>query len=164
MSGQAGLHYAFTRVHRGEGAVVAQLQKIAERHSSDHEVHHVAHDLAGWSRENLQQVSAVAAHHAIELDSAPADPGRLDHLRQALSTLVSRRPEPGLLLLEDLRDTYLLASETSLAWELLAQHAQAAHEDDILELASRCHPQTLRQIRWCNTMLKTLSPQTLTSL
>jgi hypothetical protein len=78
--------------------------------------------------------------------------------------VVGRRPEPGLVLLEDLRDLYLIASETSLAWEMLAQHAQAGHEKDILELASRCHPQTLRQIRWSNTMLKTLSPQVLTSL
>ena len=35
---------------------------------------------------------------------------------------------------------------------------------DLLALASSCHPQTLRQIRWANTMIKTLSPQVLSNL
>jgi hypothetical protein len=30
-------------------------------------------------------------------------------------------------------------------------------------LAGRCHPRTLRQMRWANTMLKTQSPRVLTS-
>jgi hypothetical protein len=40
---------------------------------------------------------------------------------------------------------------------------QARREADLLELTGRCHPQTLRQIRWANTMIKTISPQTLFS-
>ncbi|MBF6435379.1 hypothetical protein [Nocardia cyriacigeorgica] len=32
---------------------------------------------------------------------------------------------------------------------------------DLLELAQDCHPQTLRQLRWANAMLKVLSPQIL---
>jgi hypothetical protein len=47
---------------------------------------------------------------------------------------------------------------------MLAQHAQAAHERDVLALAGRCHPQTMRQIRWTNTMIKTLSPQVLAGM
>ncbi|MFD9633736.1 molybdopterin-dependent oxidoreductase [Streptomyces violascens] len=58
---------------------------------------------------------------------------------------------------------YLAASENSLHWEMLAQLAQATKDDRLLELVSACHPQTLRQIRWANTMIKTLSPQALTS-
>jgi len=42
-------------------------------------------------------------------------------------------------LLEQLREIYLLASTASLAWEMLAQHAQAKHETDILELTKECH-------------------------
>jgi hypothetical protein len=47
---------------------------------------------------------------------------------------------------------------------MLAQHAQAKQERDILDLTMQCHPQVLRQIRWANTMLKTMSPQVLASL
>jgi hypothetical protein len=45
---------------------------------------------------------------------------------------------------------------------MLAQVAQAAKDTDLLDLAAACHPQTLRQLRWTNTMIKTLSPQLLT--
>lgn len=47
---------------------------------------------------------------------------------------------------------------------MLAQAAQASGDTELLHLASGCHPQTLRQMRWTNTMIKNLSPQILTSL
>ncbi|MBV9594810.1 MAG: hypothetical protein JO147_13565 [Actinobacteria bacterium] len=164
MSGHAGLRYAFARVHHGETEMVSHLEHLAAKHRADHEIYFVALDMAEWSRTNLRQSAQVAADHDIGLSQRSPGPGPLDRLQEGMSTLLGRRPEPGLLLLEDLRDAYLRASQTSLAWEMLAQHAQAAHDTDILELAGRCHPQNLRQIRWCNTMLKTLAPQTLTSL
>lgn len=63
-----------------------------------------------------------------------------------------------------LRDLHLDATEKSLYSELLAQAAQATKDDELLAVASACHPQTLRQLRWTNTMIKNLSPQILTSL
>lgn len=45
-----------------------------------------------------------------------------------------------------------------------AHAAQATKDDGLLDLASACHPATLRQMRWTNTMIKNLSPQVLTSL
>lgn len=80
-----------------------------------------------------------------------------------LSELLRKRPEPALLLLADLRRVHRTAAGVSLDWELLGQGAQAAKDEDVLNLTSRCHPQTLRQMRWANAMLKELSPQALTS-
>lgn len=40
----------------------------------------------------------------------------------------------------------------------------ATKDTRLLTLASSCHPRTLRQMRWTNTMIKNLSPQILTSL
>ena len=80
-----------------------------------------------------------------------------------MSELLGRRPEPGLLLLADLRHLYREASGVSLDWELLAQAAQGARKADLLELAERCHPQTLRQMRWANGMLKEAATQVLVS-
>jgi hypothetical protein len=54
--------------------------------------------------------------------------------------------------------------DRSAAWEMLAQAAQAAKNTELLELTSDCHPETLRQVRWANTMIKNLSPQILTSV
>ncbi len=49
----------------------------------------------------------------------------------------------------------------SLDWELLAQAAQGARKRELLELAERCHPDTLRQMRWANAKLKESATQAL---
>ncbi|MFJ6794880.1 hypothetical protein [Streptomyces sp. NPDC091268] len=59
---------------------------------------------------------------------------------------------------------HLAAAGNSLYWEVLARAAQALEDTRLLDLASACHPQTLRQMRWTNTLIKNLSPQILTSL
>lgn len=80
-----------------------------------------------------------------------------------MSGMLRHRPQPALLLLADLRRIHRIAAGTSLDWELLGQAAQVAKDLELLELTSRCHPQTLRQMRWANAMLKELSPPVLTS-
>jgi hypothetical protein len=64
-------------------------------------------------------------------------------LREKASELAGRRPEPGLLLLADLRHLHRVAAGVSLDWELLAQGAQAAKDSELLALTdgatrSRC--------------------------
>jgi hypothetical protein len=46
---------------------------------------------------------------------------------------------------------------------MLAQVAPATKDERLLDLATDCHPETLRQIHWTDTMLKELSPQLLSS-
>ncbi|MDX3092841.1 MULTISPECIES: hypothetical protein [Streptomyces] len=153
-------------LHSGERHMVRQLTAVAERHRVEHEVHHVALDLAGWSRTHVQRLADAAAHHGVDLDESAATP--LPHLLSMLvekaSEAAGRRPEPGLLLLRDVRELHLAAAENSLHWEMLAQTAQASRDGALLDVVSACHPETLRQMRWTNTMIKTLSAQILTSL
>jgi hypothetical protein len=158
-----GLEYALRRTHHGENEIVQQLSRLAERHRVEHEVHHVALDLIGWSRLNIARLADVAAGHGVTLAREANEPGRVRH---ALDAMAAKTPgtAPALLLLEDLRDAYLVCSETSLAWEMLAQLAQARRDQELLDTASACHPQTLRQMRWANTMIKTLAPQALVSI
>jgi hypothetical protein len=160
-----GATLALRTLHRGEDHLARELTAAAERHRADHEVHYVALDLAAWSREHVARVAAAAAARGTELD-APSDsgPGWFSTLREKASEAVGRRPEPGLLLLRDLRELHLHATENSLHWEMLAQLAQATKDSELLALASDCHPQTLRQMRWTNTMIKNVSPQILASL
>jgi hypothetical protein len=160
---KTGLEYALHRVHQGESDMVEHLLRLSEKHSAEHEVHHVASELAGWSRLNLAALAEAARQYDVDLDREPDQPG---FVRRLVDSGAAHMPGKvaGLALLEDLRDVYLVGSETSLAWEMLAQHAQARRERDLLSLTARCHPQTLRQIRWANTMIKTLSPQVLSSL
>ena len=162
---EPGLEYAFRRLHSGENDLAEHLVSVADRHEADHEVHRVATDLAVWSRENVAALASAAADHGLALDPEADEPSRVSELLgRAVAVASGRRPEPGILLLQDLRDVYLMASHNSLAWEMLAQHAQARRQIDILALTGKGHPKTLRQIRWANTMLKTMSPQVLASL
>jgi hypothetical protein len=160
-----GIQYALRRIHHGENEAAKELLRMAERHRVEHEVHHVARDLASWSQEHVTLLAERAVHFDLELDDHADTPyGITSQLRETLANAIGRRPQPGLLLLEDLRHLYLRASENSLAWEMLAQVAQAKHERELLTLTQECHPQTLRQIRWANTMIKTQTPQVLASL
>jgi hypothetical protein len=160
-----GIQYALRRVHDGEQEAASQLATLAARHRTDHEVHHVARDLAVWSLEHVAQLGRAAERFDMHLDETVERPsGLLDDARAKLATAVGRRPEPALVLLEDMTKLYLRAAENSLAWEMLAQIAQAKRAAELVELSTRCHPQTLRQMRWANTMLKTLSPQVLAAL
>ncbi len=161
-----GLQYALSQLHDGETAMVAQLSALADRHPAEHEVRHVALDLADWSRGHATRIKQLADDHSLPVGSAAAErhPGVLRRLSSTLAGLGEQPVEPAAQLLADLQDTYLRAARNSLSWELLAQYAQAARQQDALQLSSACHPQSLRQMRWANTMLKTVSPQVLSSL
>ncbi|MDQ0383084.1 hypothetical protein [Amycolatopsis thermophila] len=155
---------ALRELHRSETALARQLLRLSDRHSAEPEIHHVARDLARWSREHVEALAEAGRSWDLDLEPSAAErSGPLAPVRTALSDLLSDRPEPGLVLLADLRRLHRACAGVSLDWELLAQGAQAAKKSDLLKLAGRCHPQTLRQLKWSNAMLKQLSPQILTS-
>jgi len=149
-------------LHRSETKLVHDLLRLSDRHKPDHDIHHLARDLAGWSRDHVAELSRVGRRFDLDLDADAGDgDGVLSVLRQKGADLLGRRPEPALLLLADLRHLYRDASGVSLDWELLAQAAQSTKDQELLDVAERCHPETLRQARWANAMLKELSAQAL---
>lgn len=155
---------AVRELHRAEKALARDLLVVADRHHAEHEIHHVAHDLARWSRAHVHDLARAGERYGLGLDDdPPTTSGPLAGLRTRLSDLAGRRAEPGLLLLADLRRLHRKAAGVSLDWELVAQGAQAVGDTELLELAQKSHPQTLRQLSWTNAMLKTLSPQVLAS-
>jgi hypothetical protein len=161
-----GITLILRALHHGEKHLAKELTSVAERHRTEHEVHHVATDLAHWSREHVQRVADTGRDYGLDLGDPAGTPslGVLSTLREKAAEAMGHRPEPGVLLLRDLRELHLDGTKNSLYWEMLAQAAQASKDDRLLALASACHPQTLRQMRWTNTMIKNLSPQILTSL
>lgn len=151
-------------LHRSEMSLAADLLKVADRHKVDHEIYHVARDVARWSQQHVRELAEVGKRYGLTLtDDAKSDSGLLGGIREKASEVAGRRPEPGLLLLADLRHLHRVAAGASLDWELLAQGAQAAKDSELLALTRRCHPQSLRQMRWANAMLKVISPQILAS-
>ena len=164
-------------LHDGEEHLARQLTAVADRHRADHEVHHIALDLAAWSRTHARRLSEAATDYGPATAPGPATAhgpatdaggptGSGTHgAPGGIGDPGTEEPTaPGLLLLRDLSELHLAAAANSLHWEMLAQTAQATRDDRLLGLASTCHPQTLRQMRWTNTMIKNLSPQILTSL
>jgi hypothetical protein len=151
-------------LHRSETDLVHALLHVSERHKVDHEVFYLARDLADWSRDHLRQLAAVAKDYGQDLDPEPADESNVGmKLREKGSELLGRDKDAGLLLLQDLREIYLKASGVSLDWEMLAQAAQGIKHTGLLEVAKRCHPETLRQAKWANAKLKESSTQVLIS-
>ena len=162
------LDLALRELHRSENNLTADLWKVSDRHKVDHEIYHVARDLAHWSQQHVHELAEIGQRYGLNLkddspEEPPEDSGLLSTVRNKASELVGRRPEPGLLLLADLRHLHRVAAGVSLDWELLGQGAQAAKDSELLALTKRCHPQALRQMRWANAMLKVLSPQVLAS-
>lgn len=158
------LDLALRELHRSETSLAHRFRRVGERHKADHGVFHLCADLAAWSEDHVAKLAHAGRSRGLRPAGSPSRPGRvLSSLRELTSVLLGRRPEPGILLLADLRSLYLHAAAVSVDWELLAQGAQAARDQELLELAARCHPETLRQMDWANTMLKELAPQVLTS-
>ncbi|MFF7155145.1 hypothetical protein [Streptomyces sp. NPDC008139] len=162
----SGITVTLRALHQGENALAHELAATAERHTAEHEVHHVALDLANWSAQHGAVLASTAKRYGLQLSGSP------DHNPEGLPATARERtpelfggsPQPGIVLLRDLRDLHLAATENSLYWEMLGQAAQATKDQDLLGAVSDCHPQTLRQIRWTNTMIKVLSPQVLSAL
>jgi hypothetical protein len=160
-----GIHYAVRRIHNGENDIHKLLLALAEQHHAEHELHHVARDLAAWSADHVHRLAEHASKLNLDLDDDPRVPKAVtERSRATASTLIGRRVEPGLLLLDDLRDLHLQASDNSLGWEMLAQIAQAEHQRELLTLTQQCHGRNLRQLRWTNTLIKTQAPQVLAGL
>lgn len=157
------LKMAIRELHRSERKLAHELNVMAARHHSDQDICHLAHDLARWSQNHLRELAEHGRHYGLRLSAEPRTSAVTGFLQTHMSGMLRRRPEPALLLLADLRRIHRLAAGASLDWELLGQGAQAAKDQELLSLTSRCHPETLRQMRWANAMLKELSPQVLTS-
>lgn len=158
------LDLVIEELHRSENDLRHELLVVSERHKTDHEIFHVARDLAQWSADHVRELAQIGRDFGLNLDpEAEGEVKLAERLREKSAELLGRRSAPGLLMLRDLRELYLKASGVSMDWEMLAQAAQGARKLELLELAERCHPDTLRVARWANGKLKVSSTQVLIS-
>lgn len=151
-------------LHRSENELAHQLLQVADRHKADHELYHLGRDLATWSQQHVREIARIARDYGEELDPEPKGETRvIERARERGSELLGRAGAPALLMLRDLREILMSATGVSADWEMLAQAAQGISHSDLLELAQRCHPQTLRQAKWANAKIKESSTQALVS-
>ena len=156
------LGLALEELHRSENHLAHQLLAVAERHKVDHDIFHVGRDLATWSQDHVRRLAPFGERYGVRLDPEPAgEPKLLARLSEAVSDRLGRRSAPDLLLLRDLRSLFIHAQGVSADWEMVAQIAQGIRDTDLLALAQRCHPQTLRQAKWANSRIKESATQIL---
>jgi hypothetical protein len=155
---------ALKELHRSEAELARELLKVSDRHKVDHEVFHLGRDLARWSQEHVALIAEIAHDYGQDLDPDAGGPlGPLERAVEKGSELAGRMSAPNLLMLRDLREVYIKSAGASVDWEILAQAAQGIKHRELLALAQRCHPETLRQMRWANGKLKESATQILVS-
>jgi hypothetical protein len=158
MTNKVGL--ALRELHRSENDLAAELLRASSRHKADHDIFYLGRDLARWSQDHVRQIARLGKNYDVELDAEPhEEAGLLAAVRQKGAELIGGQHDAALLLLRDLRELHRKAAGVSLDWEVLAQTAQALKDTELLDLTKRCHPQTLRQLRWANASLKTNAAQ-----
>ena len=154
---------AIEELHRSEGDLTEHLLHMSDRHKVDHEVFHLCRDLARL----VAGACARARSYRWPFRCRPlgrctgARPprGHATEGRGAARAAIGARTPPT----RGLASSLPRASGASLDWEILAQTAQAAKESELLELAERLHPETLRQAKWANAKLKESSAQIMVS-
>lgn len=151
---------ALAELHRSENDLAGELLQASDRHKVDHEIFYLGRDLARWSQEHVRELARIGQDYGLDLDPEPEDDTALvAKVRQKGAELLGRHHDPAVLLLKDLREIHRKAAGVSLDWEILAQTAQALKDTELLSVTKRCHPQTLRQLRWANASLKVNAAQ-----
>jgi hypothetical protein len=156
---------ALRETHDAETELAAELLRVGERHKADHDVYHLTRTLSSWCDRHVRRLAMDARRYDAQLDPETVEDeqerGLMARMRERGAELVGRRPEPGLLLLRDIRGLYLAAARTSLAWTTLGQGAQAVSDTELLATVTSCHPETIRIMKWTVQKAKEASPQVL---
>jgi hypothetical protein len=158
---------ALSGVLTAEAALAKRLLAVGERHTAEHDVYHLGHTLARQAAEHVTRLTPFAERYRLARPARPArpaagdSPGLLEAVRHKGARLIGRSETSGMLLLRDLRETYLLAQEAEIAWIILQQAALALRDGELLDVISACHEQTEVCAKWLRTRIKETAPQIL---
>jgi hypothetical protein len=162
------LDRAIDDVREREAQLAELLRTVGERHATEPDLYHLGHSLARSCVEHVTRLLPFAQRYGAATDGAMTDgaapdggPGMLEALRRKGSQLLRHDEPAGLLLLRDLRELYLAAQDSELAWVVLLQAAKAARDADLVEVAEACHEEADGCGRWLRTRLKEAAPQVL---
>jgi len=156
------LDHAVELVQDAEASLADELRTLGERHAAESDVHHTAHLLAARCTTQLERLLPHAERYsAPQRSDAGGSPGPLERARRLSSELLAGRPEPAMLLLHDLRETYVSAHDAEIAWVMLRQAAKAARDTELVATAEEGLEEAERRWKWLRTKIKDASPQVL---
>ncbi len=75
------LDLVLRELHRAETALARDLRKTSDRHHAEHEIHHLARDLAGWSAAHVRDLARAGRAYGLDLGVDVPGPGPLEPLR-----------------------------------------------------------------------------------
>lgn len=151
---------AIAHLHEAERELAAELRRVSARHRADAGVAVMAETLARWSDRHCEALADLGRQQDLDLEAAAPAEGAVVQSAQHVGTL---SPDTLPSILADLRILHMLAAGVSIDWVALAQAAQAQRDETMLGVVQDCHPDTLRQLRWANAMVKELAAQALTA-
>lgn len=149
-------------LHQAECQLAADLEQFGQRHHKQHRAYNLTRHLARWSTRHAEAIAETAQRLGGDPDGVAVDRAPLSTSGEVPPDVLWRTPDPGLLLLRDLRRVHRDAMALSVDWELLGEAAQVLGDDDLRHLVDQCHPQTQRQVRWAGSVIKLVSPRILT--
>jgi hypothetical protein len=158
------LDNAIKGVLDAEAALAKRLLAVGERHATEHDVYHLGHPLARQAADHVTRLTPFAERYNMAPPAPPQagdSPRILETLRHKGSQLMGRTESAGMLLLRDLRETYLLAQATEIAWIILQQAALAVRDGELIDVISGCHEETETCAKWLRTRIKQAAPQVL---
>lgn len=156
------LDQAIELVQDAEAKLADELSTLGERHAAESDVYHVAHGLAARAQTQLDALLPHARRYAAaERNDVESTPPALERVRRFTSEVLSGRPEPGMLLLRDLREAYLSAHHAEIAWVMLRQAAKAARDPELVATADGALEEAERRWKWLRTKIKDATPQIL---
>jgi hypothetical protein len=157
---------AIERLQAAELDLADDFRKVGERHAVEHDVYHLAHTLAMQCEAHVERLRAFAGRYEAPRDHEAVGGSSgagsiLETARRRLSELVGRQPT-GVVLLNDLRHLFVEAQDVGVLWVIVAQAAQALRDEELLIVCTECHAESIVQMHWLLTRIKTAAPQALT--
>lgn len=153
---------ALKQLHEAERALAEDFRTIGERHAADRE--DVFHTLAEQCERHAEELRPQAQRYGIEV-RGDGEPGAwqdlFDMVRHRDYEVIGLHAEAGLRLLRDLRQLFLTAEDTSIRWVIIGEAAQAARDQELLDVMLRCHAETETQVEWLVSRIKLAAAQVL---
>jgi hypothetical protein len=157
------LHLALDDVQRAEMALSTALRRLAEHHATEHDVYHLGHALAEQCAEHVVKLRPFLERYqakAVDVDEASST-SIMESLRRRAAAAVGRVEIAGLVLLRDLRETYIAAQLVEIDWTILQQAAKAVRDPELLAVVTMCHEQAEHTAKWLRTRIKVGAAQVL---
>jgi hypothetical protein len=154
--------HAIDAVVQAEQKLADQLEQLAGRHAAEHDIYQLGRTQATKAAGRARSLSTAArAYGAQAPDVDDPSEGLVDAMRREASELMGRTSATGLLLLDDLQDTYLAAQRAEIAWTVLLQAAKARRDAELLTTANSAHEECETTAKWLRTRIKVTAPQVL---